>query len=104
MNRDKIVDYLDKQFWKHKVYEYMPENETGYEYIPRESLTKIVDGLIPLVKAGLKNCSIPAVSESVEPVGKGTVCPRCGSKLVYYWVNENTFECDDCNEQWQTGR
>jgi hypothetical protein len=66
MNREKIVDYLDKQFWKHKVYECMPENETGYEYIPRESLTKIVDGLIPLVKAELKNCSIPDVSSRRE--------------------------------------
>lgn len=66
MNRDKIVDYLDKQFFKHKVYECMPENETGYEYIPRKSLTKIVDGLIPLVKKELKNCSIPDVVNQRE--------------------------------------
>lgn len=29
------------------------------------------------------------------------VCPSCKSKYVYYWVSGNTFECDDCNEQWQ---
>lgn len=27
-------------------------------------------------------------------------CPKCKSKQVYYWVNDQTFECDDCNEQW----
>jgi DNA-directed RNA polymerase subunit M/transcription elongation factor TFIIS len=32
------------------------------------------------------------------------VCPKCKSKEVYYWINEKTFECDDCNEQWQTER
>ena len=66
MNKEKIVDYLDKQFWKHKRYECMPENETGYEYVPREALSKIVDGLIPMVKAELKNCSIPDVSGRSE--------------------------------------
>jgi hypothetical protein len=66
MNREKIVHYLDKQFWKHKVYECMPENETGYEYIPTEALYKIVDGLIPMIKTELKNSSIPDVSGRSE--------------------------------------
>ena len=51
MNRDELADYLDKQFHKHKVYECMPENETGYEYIPRDALYKIVDGLILMLKS-----------------------------------------------------
>lgn len=54
MDKEKIIDYLDKQFWKHKTYECMPENEHGYEFIPRESLSKIVDGLIPMLKKELK--------------------------------------------------
>ena len=33
-----------------------------------------------------------------------SVCPKCKSKYVYYWLNDKTFECDDCNEQWQTER
>jgi len=53
--RNKIIDYLDKQFWKHKQYEQMPENDTGYEYVPREALVKIVDGLIPLMKPYVKD-------------------------------------------------
>jgi hypothetical protein len=53
MNREKIVNYLEDQFQKHKVYECMPENEIGYEYIPRDSMYKIVDGLIPLIKSEL---------------------------------------------------
>jgi hypothetical protein len=55
ITRNDIVDYLDKQFWNHKTYECMPENEVGYEYIPRESLEKIVDGLIPMVKRLIKS-------------------------------------------------
>ncbi len=54
IDREKIVDYLDNQFWKYKVYEHMPENDTGYEYIPREKLYKIVDGLIPMIKNYIK--------------------------------------------------
>jgi len=54
-SRNKIIDYLDKQFWKHKQYEQMPENDTGYEYVPREALAKIVDGLIPLMKPYVKD-------------------------------------------------
>lgn len=48
--RDEIVDYLYAQFWARKVYEQMPENEYGYEYVPREAVCKIVDGLIPMMK------------------------------------------------------
>jgi hypothetical protein len=66
MDKEKIVDYLDKQFWKHKVYECMTENETGYEYVPRDALSKIVDGLIPMIKTELKNCSMPDVSGRSE--------------------------------------
>jgi hypothetical protein len=54
VDREKIVDYLDNQFWKYKVYECMTENDTGYEYIPREKLYKIVDGLIPMIKNYIK--------------------------------------------------
>jgi hypothetical protein len=55
MNREKIVDYLDSKFWEYKQYECMPENEVGYEYIPRDKLYKIVDGLIPMVKQMIKS-------------------------------------------------
>lgn len=94
MNKEKIVDYLDKQFWKHKRYECMPENETGYEYVPREALSKIVDGLIPMVKAELKNCSIPDVMwRSGQPcnctkndyltiVDGECICVTCGGTVV----------------------
>lgn len=68
MNREKIVDYLDKQFWKHKVYECMPENETGYEYIPREALYKIVDGLIPMLKSEVKKLNkADVISKRSDP-------------------------------------
>lgn len=53
--REEVAEYLDKQFWKYKVYECMPEGEEGYEYVPYESLLKIADGLIPLVKSKLKH-------------------------------------------------
>jgi len=52
--RDKIAAYLSKQFDEKKVYECMPENETGYTYIPPSAMYKIVDGLIPLIKSELK--------------------------------------------------
>ena len=54
VTRDQIIDYLDKKFWEEKQYECMPENEHGYEYVPREALEKIVDGLIPMIKNMMK--------------------------------------------------
>lgn len=54
MNRNKIVDWLEKRINDGLEYECMPENETGYEYIPIDEVVKIVDGLIPLIKSELK--------------------------------------------------
>lgn len=54
VTRNQIIDYLDKKFWEEKVYECMPENEHGYEYVPYEALERIVDGLIPMVKNMMK--------------------------------------------------
>jgi transposase-like protein len=57
--------------------------------------------------AAFMSC-IDAINEALNiafvSVPKGTVCPKCKSKYVYYWLNDQTFECDDCNEQWQTER
>lgn len=51
----------------------------------------------------VKNCNTPAVSEIVEPVRDGTVCPKCG---IEYWYNykygEYESQCD-CKKG-QTGR
>ena len=54
VTRDQIIDYLDNKFWEEKQYECMPENEIGYEFVPREALEKIVDGLIPMIKNMIK--------------------------------------------------
>ena len=54
MNKEKLIDYLDEQFWKHKAYECMPENDMGYEYVPRDRVSRIIDGLIPMIKYELK--------------------------------------------------
>ena len=66
--RNKIIDYLDKQFWKHKQYEQMPENDTGYEYVPREALVKIVDGLIPLMKPYVNEQYASTKAEEVKEI------------------------------------
>jgi len=71
VTRDQIIDYLDNKFWEEKQYECMPENEIGYEFVPREALEKIVDGLIPMIKnmikghviLGLKPVEIPEISD-----------------------------------------
>lgn len=54
VTRDQIIDYLDQKFWEEKQYKCMPENEYGYEYVPREALGRIVDGLIPMIKNMVK--------------------------------------------------
>jgi hypothetical protein len=73
VTRDQIIDYLDNKFWEEKQYECMPENEIGYEFVPREALEKIVDGLIPMIKnmikghviLGLKPVEIPEISDVI---------------------------------------
>lgn len=95
MNKENIINYLDEQFWKHKVYECMPENETGYEYVPREALSKIVDGLIPLVITELKNSSIPNVDNNemmfcsnCQKWVKPPKCEYCGNtNLIPDWTD-----------------
>lgn len=77
MSREIIVEYLDKQISKHQVYECMPENETGYIYVPREALYKIVDGLIPLLKSKvIKNDK--TYSPSVDDLG----APPSGDNVI----------------------
>jgi len=68
VTKDQIIDYLDKKFWEEKQYECMPENEYGYEYVPREALGRIVDGLIPMVKnmGKQKNNSSPEPDQTTE--------------------------------------
>ena len=54
--------------------------------------------------------NIEDIAEDVEKfynshfviVPNSMVCPKCKSEYVYYWVKDKVFECDDCNEQWQT--
>lgn len=82
MNRDKIVDWLDNQIKNKMVYECMPENEDGYEYVPRHEVVKIVDALIPMIKGELKKCNIPVVSKSFCcNEEKGKHCSNCGTYL-----------------------
>ncbi|OPC66360.1 hypothetical protein DSC47_10100 [Elizabethkingia miricola] len=50
-DKEVIVNYLDKQINKHMEYDCMPENESGSYFVSRTSISKIVDGLIPLVKS-----------------------------------------------------
>ena len=52
-----VIDKLNEEEidkLKEKQYECMPENEIGYEFVPREVLEKIVDGLIPMIKNMIK--------------------------------------------------
>jgi len=52
----------------------------------------------------VKTCNKPAVSESVEPVREGTVCPECrGQKRVQDEWDE-LIKCPTCNGKGQTGR
>lgn len=60
--RDKIVDWLDKQIQAKMVYEQMPDNDNGYEYVPREEVVKIVDAIIPMIKGMYKK--LPPESKS----------------------------------------
>lgn len=53
--REEVANYLDKQFWKYKRYDCMPENDVGYETIDHSDLLKIADGLIPMIKGLLKS-------------------------------------------------
>ena len=68
VTRDQIIDYLDNKFWEEKQYKCMPENEFGYEYVPRDALGKIVDGLIPMVKNMIKqkNNLFPKPDQTTE--------------------------------------
>jgi len=68
VTRDQIIDYLDNKFWEEKQYECMPENEIGYEFVPREALEKIVDGLIPMIKNMIKqkNNLFPKPDQTTE--------------------------------------
>ncbi|MDC8024873.1 hypothetical protein [Elizabethkingia anophelis] len=50
-DKEVIVNYLDKQIQKYTEYDCMPENEEGSYFVSRTSISKIVDGLIPLVKS-----------------------------------------------------
>ena len=52
--KESIVEYLDKQIHDRMEFECMPENEDGYYYVSKDSISKIVDGLIPLVKSKFK--------------------------------------------------
>lgn len=109
MNKDNIINYLDKQFHKHKIYECMPENEVGYEYVPRESLSKIVDGLVPLVKTELKKPdeSIKAKLEEIlldisVDIQKELLrqCQRSNcDDLQTDTINENTIATFELNKQ-----
>jgi len=68
VTKDQIIDYLDKKFWEEKQYKCMPENEFGHEYVPRDALGKIVDGLIPMVKNMIKqkNNLFPKPDQTTE--------------------------------------
>ncbi len=54
MSRDKIVNYLDKQYSKYKQTGSVPEHDNTWEYVAYDDQLKIVDGLIPMVKKFLK--------------------------------------------------
>lgn len=55
MDREKIVDYLEKQINKHIEFDSVPENDGGWYEVKRKNIYKIVDGLIPLIKTKNKN-------------------------------------------------
>ena len=69
---------------------YTEEDKPEDSVIMGEDFGKLADDLV-------KFCNLHFVI-----VPKGTVCPRCKSEYVYYWAKDKIFECDDCNEQWQT--
>lgn len=92
MNRDKIVDWLDSQIKNKMVYECMPENEHGYEYVPRHEVVKIVDALIPMIKGELKKCNIPVVV-----VPKGTLSCGCNDHLTVTFTSEGNY-CGNCGK------
>lgn len=54
MNREKLVDYLEKQINKHIEFDSVPENDNGWHEVRRENIYKILDGLIPLIKQEMK--------------------------------------------------
>ena len=72
------------------------ENLNKWKVIEVSDLEEIMQAYhqAQLKLLGLQNFSVP----------KGTVCPKCKSKYVYYWLNHQVYECDDCNERWQTER
>ena len=50
MNREKLVDYLEKQINKHIEFDSVPDNNDGWYEVKRENIYKILDGLITLIK------------------------------------------------------
>ena len=51
--RDKLVDYLEKQFDKHVEIHYHHRSDGASAILDRKNLYKIVDGLIPMTKMGV---------------------------------------------------
>ncbi len=59
MDREKIVDYLEKQINAHIEFDNCPGNEDGWHEVTRKNIYKIVDGLIPMIKKELKTTQTP---------------------------------------------
>ena len=82
--------------------------EEKFEYLniiyPDElQLPIIINAMKAYADQQVKNCNTPAVSESVEPVGEGTVCENC--KVLLTMAEKMDGKCWLCQQKIkQTGR
>ena len=49
-DREKVVNYLEKQINGYIEFDNCPSNESGWHEVKRENIYKILDGLIPMLK------------------------------------------------------
>ena len=88
----KFKTQVDLADW---VYDMHLQNTNG-----RESHDEMFRLGIKVCLEELEDLKLFSIPDTIDQ--KISVCPRCKSKYVYYWINEKTFECDDCNKQWNT--
>jgi hypothetical protein len=86
MNKDReiIITWLKDKIDKNIVFDSVPENDNGWYEIKRESVVKILDGLIPMIKGEVKKLNIPDVIKSAckKPCTDViTMCNECRQKL-----------------------
>ncbi len=64
--REKIITWLKDKIDRNIVFDSVPENDNGWHEVERESVVKILDGLIPMLKTEVKKLNIPDVSQQRE--------------------------------------